>query len=115
MTSKTTNKFSPEVRTRAVRLVLDHEGESPVAENIQFHEDKIENGIATMRRLEAIEVPPGASVRLKPDGIHLMMRLKRQLQLGEAFLLTLKFEKAGAVDVTFNIGRAGAMDDTSGK
>jgi transposase-like protein len=27
MTSKTTNKFSPEVRTRAVRLVPDHEGE----------------------------------------------------------------------------------------
>ena len=26
MTSKTTNKFSPEVRTRAVRMVLDHEG-----------------------------------------------------------------------------------------
>jgi len=25
MTSKTTNKFSPEVRSRAVRLVLDHE------------------------------------------------------------------------------------------
>ncbi|WP_109672959.1 IS3 family transposase, partial [Mesorhizobium loti] len=29
MTSKTTNKFSPEVRTRAVRLVLDHEHEHP--------------------------------------------------------------------------------------
>lgn len=27
MTSKTTNRFSPEVRARAVRLVLDHEGE----------------------------------------------------------------------------------------
>ena len=27
MTIKTTNKFSPEVRARAVRLVLDHEGE----------------------------------------------------------------------------------------
>ena len=27
--SKTTNKFSPEVRTRAVRMVLDHEGEHP--------------------------------------------------------------------------------------
>jgi transposase len=25
--SKTTNKFSPEIRARAVRMVLDHEGE----------------------------------------------------------------------------------------
>ena len=29
MTSKTTNKFSPEVRGRAVRMVLDHEAEYP--------------------------------------------------------------------------------------
>jgi len=29
MTSKTTHKFSPEVRKRAVRLVLDHEGDYP--------------------------------------------------------------------------------------
>ncbi len=27
--SKTTNKFSPEVRGRAVRMVLDHEGDHP--------------------------------------------------------------------------------------
>jgi transposase len=29
MTSKTTNKFSAEVRDRAVRMVLDHAGEHP--------------------------------------------------------------------------------------
>ena len=29
MTSPTTNKFSPEVRDRAVRMVLEHEGEHP--------------------------------------------------------------------------------------
>ena len=29
MTSKTTNKFSPEVRDRAVRMALDHAGEHP--------------------------------------------------------------------------------------
>jgi len=29
MTSKTTNKFSPEVRARAVRMVLEHEGDHP--------------------------------------------------------------------------------------
>jgi len=27
--SKTTNKFSPEVRERAVRMVIEHEGEHP--------------------------------------------------------------------------------------
>ena len=29
MTSKTANKFSPEVRARAVRMVLDHEKDHP--------------------------------------------------------------------------------------
>ena len=29
MKAKTANKFSPEVRARAVRLVLDHEGQHP--------------------------------------------------------------------------------------
>jgi transposase len=29
MTSRTTNKFSPEVRARAVRMVFDHEREHP--------------------------------------------------------------------------------------
>jgi transposase len=29
MTSTTTNKFSPEVRARAVRMVLEHEAEHP--------------------------------------------------------------------------------------
>ena len=29
MTSKTTNKYSPEVRTRAVRMLMEHEAEHP--------------------------------------------------------------------------------------
>ena len=29
MTSKTTNKLSPEVRERAVRMVLEHEAQHP--------------------------------------------------------------------------------------
>jgi len=29
MKSKTTNKFSPEVRARSVRMLLDHESEHP--------------------------------------------------------------------------------------
>ena len=98
--------------TESDRLI---KASATVAENIQFHEERTENGIGKMRQLEAIEVPPGATVKLKPSGVHLMMQLKRQLKLGESFLLTLDFEKAGAVEVTANVGRTGAMDDMSGK
>jgi len=87
---------------------------SPVAENIQIHEEKTEDGVSKMRQLEVIEVPPGSTVMLKPSGIHLMMKLKQQLQEGQTFPLTLTFEKTGAVEVTGKVGKVGAMDDMSG-
>jgi hypothetical protein len=87
---------------------------SPVAENIQFHEERAEDGISKMRQLEAVDLPPGATVTLKPSGIHLMIRLKQQFKEGETFPLTLTFAKAGAVEVTVKVGKVGAMDDMSG-
>ena len=87
---------------------------SPVAENIQIHEERTEDGVSKMRELEALDVPPSSTVTLKPSGIHLMMKLKQQLQEGQTFPLTLTFEKGGAVEVTVKVGKVGAMDDMSG-
>ena len=67
-----------------------------------------------MRQLDAIDVPPGSAVTLKPSGIHLMLRLARPLKEGETFPLTLTFAKAGAVVVTVKVGKVGAMDDMNG-
>jgi copper(I)-binding protein len=87
---------------------------SPVADNIQFHEEQDDSGVSKMRQLEAIEVPPVSTVTLKPSGIHLMMKLKQQLVEGQTFLLTLTFEKAAAIEVTVPVGKVGAMDAMSG-
>jgi len=87
---------------------------SPVAETIQIHEEKTEGGVSRMRQLEAIDLPAGSTVTLKPSGIHLMMKLKQQLQEGQTFPLTLTFERAGVIEVTVKIGTVGAMDDMSG-
>lgn len=84
---------------------------SPVAESIQFHEMKVEDGISKMRQLQSIVVPQGTKVSLKPDGIHMMMRLNQQLREGETFPLTLDFDKAGAVELTVKIGKVGAMSE----
>jgi copper(I)-binding protein len=87
---------------------------SPVADNIQFHEERDENCISKMLALQAIDVAPGASVALKPSGIHLMLRIKQQLKQGETFPLTLTFEKAGQIEATVRVGKVGAMDDMEG-
>jgi copper(I)-binding protein len=97
--------------TEADRLIG---ASSSVAENIQFHEEREEDGVSKMRQLDAIDIPAGGSVTLKPSGIHLMMKLKAQLLEGQSFPLTLTFEKAGVIEVTVNIGKVGAMDDMSG-
>jgi copper(I)-binding protein len=87
---------------------------SPIANDIQFHEERDENGVSKMRALQAIDLPPGASVVLKPSGLHLMLRIQQQLMEGQTFPLTLTFEKAAPIDATVRVGKVGAMDDMPG-
>jgi copper(I)-binding protein len=84
---------------------------SPVADNIQFHEERDENGVSKMLALQAIDLAPGATVVLKPSGLHLMLRIDQRLKQGETFPLTLTFEEAGPIEVTVKVG---AMDDMDG-
>ncbi len=89
---------------------------SPVAEKIQFHTMAIDNGVAKMAQLPAVELPPGVPVALKPGGIHMMLlRLKRPLAEGESIPLTLTFEKAGAVEVEARVLGIAATGDTNGR
>ena len=48
MTSKTTNKFSPEVRTRARRLVLDHERSHDLLARRRIRIDCLLSGVAAI-------------------------------------------------------------------
>jgi len=82
---------------------------SPAAEKAEIHETKIEGGTAMMRAVGALELKPGATVELKPGGLHLMlMGLERPLKEGESLKLVLTFEKAGTIEVEASVEKAGA-------
>ena len=86
-----------------------------VGASIQIHEATTEDGVAKMRQLTSLDVPPGSQVALKPSGVHLMLLgVSEQLKEGQTFPLTLTFEKAGTIEATVKVGKVGAMDDMSG-
>jgi len=63
-----------------------------------------------MRPVEGgLEIKPGATVTLKPGGLHVMfVDLKHPLQQGKDVKATLKFDKAGNVDVEYPVLAVGA-------
>ena len=65
-----TNKGTTPDRLIAVR--------SPASSKVELHEMKMDGNIMRMREIEkGIEIPPGATVELKPGGFHIMfMELK---------------------------------------
>jgi copper(I)-binding protein len=83
-----------------------------VAKSVELHSMSMEGDVMRMRRLDAVDVPAGKTVELKPGASHIMLvGLKAPLKQGDKFPLTLKFEKAGEVTVTVNVEGAGAAHD----
>jgi periplasmic copper chaperone A len=90
---------------------------SPAAETVQVHEMKMDGNVMRMREVEhGLDIPPGATVTLKPGGFHLMlMGLKGQLKQGATVPATLVFEKAGSIDVELDVEGLGATAPTEHK
>jgi hypothetical protein len=63
-----------------------------------------------MRPVEGgLEIKPGETVTLAPSGFHMMLvNLKHPLEAGQTVKATLKFDKAGTVDVDFSVMALGA-------
>lgn len=101
--------------------------ETPRAREVQIHEMSMENGVAKMRHMpDGLEIPAGGSATLQPGGYHLMfMGVEQSFEEGETVPATLTFEKAGSVEVEFEVApvgapapasaAGGAMDHTGGK
>lgn len=71
-----------------------------LAQRVELHVHLHENGAMMMRQVPKVDVPAKGEVTFKPMGYHVMLiGLKKPLQAGEKWPLTLKFRKAGDVRV----------------
>lgn len=123
------NPFSratpPMARTGAGYLTIrNHGAESDrlvavscdCADASEVHEMTMENNVMRMRELpDGLPIPAGGTAELKPGGYHLMfIGLKAPFVEGETVEATLTFEKAGSVDVIFDVGPLGGMKKGQG-
>ncbi len=102
--------------TRDARLVSV---QTPVAGVAEIHEMALENNIMRMRPLDALALPAGQPVVLRPGAHHVMLlELKQPLNAGDEVELTLTVEDADGkrerIDVrapvrALNAGHSGKM------
>lgn len=71
-------------------------GSTPAAGRVEIHEMAMEDGVMKMRQINALDLPAGKTVELKPGGYHLMlMDLKSPLKQGDSLTLSLQVERPG--------------------
>ena len=92
--------------TTADRLVA---ARSNVSSKVEIHEMRMDGSVMRMRELEkGLEIPPGATVALKPGSFHIMfMELNAPFAVSGKVPLTLVFERAGSIDVEMTVEAMG--------
>jgi periplasmic copper chaperone A len=78
---------------------------SDIAPVVQLHDMKMDGDVMKMFEVDGgIVIPAGQTVELKPKSLHVMfMQVAKQPEMGTSFKATLTFEKAGTVEVEFEV------------
>ena len=94
-------------------------GATESASKLEVHEMKMENGVMKMRPVQGgLTINPGQTVDLSPDTYHVMFEgLKKPLVAGDHVKASLAFEKAGTVNIEYDVLALGAKpsQQTPGK
>jgi periplasmic copper chaperone A len=117
-----TRATAPSAQVAAGYLTIENRGSGPDrllsaafsgSNVVEVHEMAVEGGVMRMRELpKGLEIKPGQKVELKPGGYHLMfIGLKAGLKEGDKARGVLVFERAGRIEVEFNVESMGARGD----
>lgn len=81
----------------------------PRAGHAMLHGSSMKGGVVRMRHLPDLAIPAGATIKLAPNGTHIMVSgLATPLRANDEISATLHFAKAGTRNVTIKIEEASA-------
>jgi copper(I)-binding protein len=83
---------------------------SGAAAKVEIHHMSMQDGIMTMRpRDDGLAIAPDATVTLEPGGDHIMfIGLTAPFEEGQRVPVSLNFERAGKIEMSFDVGSVGA-------
>ena len=76
-----------------------------IAERVELHTMSMEGDVMKMRTVDSVDLKAENTISMKPgQGPHVMLLgLKKPLNAGDKFPMTLNFRKAGAVEVSVEV------------
>jgi periplasmic copper chaperone A len=106
--------------TGAVYMRIENNGDTDdqlvsmttdAAERVEMHTSTEDNGVASMQKVDAIDLPAHSTTEFKPGKYHVMLvGVDPPLREYDTFKMTLVFAKAGRVEVEVYVEEAGAME-----
>jgi periplasmic copper chaperone A len=106
-------RATPGTDVAAVYLTLHNTGSepvsvvgvrSPIAADAMIHQTTVSGAVSSMRPALPLRIAPGATVRLAPEGLHVMLHmLGHPLTAGEEVPLVLLLEGGGTLAVTAHV------------
>ena len=115
----------PAIKTHGAYLTIVNPGGQPrelvsaASENyeaVEIHVSRLENGVATMQRVETLEIPAGGKVEFKPGGFHLMLLgARKPLEQGKAVPIRFDFRQGPSLEFKAAVLANGPAEHGSGK
>ena len=81
------------------------------AKRVELHVTQRDGEVMRMREVKTLEIPARERFTLRPGGAHLMLvDLAQPLKKGERFKMKLRFERAGEIEVEFEVQDLGSRN-----
>jgi copper(I)-binding protein len=98
-----------EIRNRGARADRLLSASTAVAKRVEMHITQREGEVMKMRQVPSFEIPARERYALRPGGSHFMLvDIAQPLEKGERFTMTLRFERAGELEIELEVQERGS-------